>query len=85
MRVTVAYALPEQQWWLEVDVPDDATVIHSIYASGILDAAPGISLESQRVGIFGRFTQLEAKVVEGDRVEIYRPITFKPDEEDEDD
>jgi putative ubiquitin-RnfH superfamily antitoxin RatB of RatAB toxin-antitoxin module len=30
------------------------------------------------VGIFGKFTKLEASVKAGDRVEIYRPITADP-------
>lgn len=85
MRVSVAYALPEQQWWLDVDVPEGASVISCIYASGLLDIVPEINLETQKVGVFGRAVNLESVLAEGDRVEIYRPITWRPPEDDDDD
>jgi putative ubiquitin-RnfH superfamily antitoxin RatB of RatAB toxin-antitoxin module len=31
------------------------------------------------VGIFGKLTRLDAKVADGDRVEIYRHITADPE------
>jgi putative ubiquitin-RnfH superfamily antitoxin RatB of RatAB toxin-antitoxin module len=85
MRVSVAYALPEQQWWLDVEMPEGATVVSTLHASGLLELVPDINLEHQKVGVFGRFVTLESSLVEGDRVEVYRPITWQPDDEDDDD
>jgi len=34
---------------------------------------------SNKVGIFGRITKLDAKLEEGSRIEIYRPITVDPE------
>lgn len=84
MRVSVAYALPEQQWWLDVDVTEGTTVMAAIHKSGLLELNPEINLEKQKVGIFGRVVTLESLLAEGDRVEVYRPITWKPDEDDDD-
>ncbi|TCS38876.1 RnfH family protein [Reinekea marinisedimentorum] len=85
MRVSVAYALPEQQWWLDVDIAEGTTVMAAIHQSGLLDLNADINLEKQKVGIFGRMVNLETLLAEGDRVEIYRPITWTPDDEDDDD
>lgn len=85
MRVSVAYALPEQQWWLDIDVPDGANVVNTIYASGLMDLVPDINLEKQKVGIFGRVVTLEQVLADGDRIEIYRPTTWRPPEDDDDD
>ncbi len=78
MQISVAYALPEKQIWLELSVPDDATVMDAIKQSKILSLFPEVDLENQKVGIFGKFCKLETKLNEGDRVEIYRPITADP-------
>ena len=78
MQISVAYALPEKQIWLELSVPDDATDIDAIQQSNILALFPELNLENQKVGIFGKFCKLETKLKEGDRVEIYRPITADP-------
>jgi hypothetical protein len=54
-------------------------VREAIERAGLLEQYPDIDLDSQRIGIFGKFTKPDAKVKDGDRVEIYRPITADPD------
>ena len=78
MQISVAYALPEKQIWLELSVPEDATVIDAITQSKILSLFPEVDLDTQKVGIYGKFCKLETKLKDGDRVEIYRPITADP-------
>ena len=85
MRVSLAYAVPEQQVWMELDVAEGATVVSAINQSGILELFPDIKIEQQKIGIFGKFVTLEAALVQGDRVEIYRPTTWVPDDDDDDD
>ncbi len=91
MNVGVAYADKFKQVWLKLEVPDDSTVRQAIEHSGLLQQFPEIDLDNQKVGIFGKVTRLDAKLEEGSRIEIYRPITADPelverrdrDEEDE--
>ena len=89
MRVSIAYAEPTAQYWQELEIKDVATVGDAIERSGILQQFPEIDLETQKVGIFGKVVKLDALLAEGDRIEIYRPITADPetvprkDEEDE--
>ena len=78
MHVGVAYADKFKQTWLKLDVPDGSTLRDAIERSGLLDQFPEIDLEVNKVGIFGKLTKLDAKVNDGDRVEIYRPITADP-------
>lgn len=78
MQISVAYALPEKQIWLELNVPDNATVLDAITQSKILKQFPEVDLDKQKVGIYGKFCKLDTKLKDGDRVEIYRAITADP-------
>ena len=79
MNVGVAYADKFKQVWVKLEVPDDSTVRQAIEHSGLLKQFPEIDLENQKVGIFGKLTKLDAKLEEGVRIEIYRPITADPE------
>jgi len=78
MWVEVAYAEPDQQVILKVNVPDDATAQTAIDASGILERFPDIDLEKQKIGIFSRLVTLNQRLQPRDRVEIYRPLLADP-------
>jgi len=79
MNVGVVYADKFEKVWLKLEVPDGSTVQQAIEHSGLLTRFPRIDLDTQRVGIFGKLSKLTAKVAEGDRIEIYRPITADPE------
>ncbi len=78
MNVGVCYAEADRQTWLRLEIPDESTVQQAIELSGLLRLYPTIDLTKQKVGIFGKLTKLDAAIKEGDRVEIYRPITADP-------
>ncbi|MCG5535344.1 RnfH family protein [Ectothiorhodospira mobilis] len=78
LKVEVAYAKPEDQAVLEVTLPLQATVEEAIRASGILERFPEIDLSSNKVGIYGKLTRLDAPLRDRDRVEIYRPLIADP-------
>ncbi len=82
MKVSIAYA-PEQIW-RSMEVSDDATVEDLIRSSGMLDLF-SIDLKKQKIGIFGKFTKLDTRLQDGDRVEIYQAITRVLDDDDDDD
>lgn len=85
MQVSVAYVGALAQSWLELKVDENCTVADAIEKSGLLQQFPEIDLKKNKVGIYGRFTKLDNPLKEGDRVEIYRPITRVLDEDDDDD
>ncbi len=79
MNVGIAYDNGKKQVWLKLEVPDGSTVRDVIDHSKLLEQFPEIDLQSQKVGIFGRATKLDAEVTDGNRVEIYRPIIADPE------
>lgn len=79
MNIGVAYADKFKQLWLKLDVPEGSTVGEAIERSGLLAQFPEIDLSTQAVGVFGKVTKLDARLADGDRVEIYRPVTADPE------
>ena len=79
MNVGTAYDNGKKQVWLKLDVPEGSTVRDVLHLSGLLNMFPEIDLEQQKVGIFGKVSALDTVVVEGNRVEVYRPITADPE------
>ncbi|MDX2458233.1 MAG: RnfH family protein [Gammaproteobacteria bacterium] len=80
IAVEVAYALPEKQLILSLDVAPDATLEEVIRASGILDKFPEIDLGKNKVGVFGKPGKLGDTLHADDRIEIYRPLIADPKE-----
>ena len=78
IKVEVAYALPQKQVILGLEVEADATLEQVIHASGILQQFPEIDLSQNRVGVFGKLGKLTDTLHAGDRVEIYRPLIADP-------
>lgn len=80
IRVEVAYARPERQLILAVELAPGATVEQAINASGILTQYPDIDLGIAKTGVFGKARPLSAVITDGERVEIYRPLIADPKE-----
>ena len=78
MIVEVAYALPDKQSLVSLEVEKGTTLKEAIEASGILDSFEQIDLNKDRVGIFSKFATLDTVLREKDRVEIYRPLIADP-------
>jgi hypothetical protein len=80
INVEVAYALPEKQLIMPVNVDVGTTVGGAIVQSGIMMEFPDLDLEHSDVGIFGKVTKMETVLQDGDRVEIYRQLIADPKE-----
>lgn len=76
--VEVVYALPKKQYLQRVTLEEGATIEQAIVASGLLTLRTDIDLARNKVGIFSRPAKLQDNVQDGDRVEIYRPLTADP-------
>ena len=74
ITVEVAYALPNQQLIIPVQVAAETNAEAAIQASGILNKFPEINLNTQQIGIFGKLTRLDTTLRHLDRIEIYRPL-----------
>lgn len=80
IKVEVAYATPQKQKILALDVPQGTTVYQAAEMSGIVDEFPEINLEEAKMGLFGKAVRAPKDEVlrEMDRVEIYRPLIIDP-------
>lgn len=78
LRVTVVYCAPGCEDLCEVTLPAGATVGDAIGAAGVLERRPEIAQRPPDVGIWGRACALDQTLADGDRVEIYRPLTVEP-------
>jgi uncharacterized protein len=63
-----------------LELPAGAAAIDAIRASGLLERFPELDLSVQAIGVWGRPCALDARLREGDRVEIYRPLVMDPNE-----
>ena len=80
MRVEVAYATPERQLVLPLEVHRGCTLAEAIERSSICEEFPGLVVDFAAVGIFGRKAPAGQVLQPGDRVEIYRPLIADPKE-----
>jgi len=78
IRVEVAYALPDRQVIIVLEIEPNSTVQAAIQQSNILVQFPEIDLQQQKVGIFSKRCELTDVVHDGDRIEIYRPLIIDP-------
>lgn len=80
MKVEVAYATPEKQQIIALDVADGTTALEAVHQSGIKDVFPEIDPDGDSMGIFGKVIKSPAEhpLRDGDRVEIYRPLKIDP-------
>lgn len=80
MRIEVAYALPDRQELIELDLDAGATVADAVRASGLAERYPEIDPGKGPFGVFARRCDPARVLRPGDRVEIYRPLKVDPKE-----
>jgi len=84
-KCTVAFATPSRQWLWQVSLKDEATVADALAQARTLYAADPASAQGNvpwdaDVGIFGELCDRSAVPRDGDRIELYRPLTSDPKE-----
>jgi putative ubiquitin-RnfH superfamily antitoxin RatB of RatAB toxin-antitoxin module len=80
VKVEVAYARPDRQCVITVEIAAGSTIEAAIRLSGILAEFPEIDLAAQKIGVFSKSCSLSDKIRGGDRIEIYRPLIIDPKE-----
>lgn len=80
VEVEVVYATPERQARYPLRMNSGTTLVDAIRACGVLEDFPEIDLARNRVGIFGTAAKRAQVLRDGDRVEIYRPLSADPKE-----
>ena len=82
IHVEVAFALPQAQRIVALELPEGSTVRQAALQSGLDKQFPELDLASADLGIFGKVVAKPEETVlsTGDRVEIYRPLIADPKE-----
>lgn len=82
IKVEVAYALPDKQMLIPLQVKRGTTMFDAAVQSGIAGKFEGLDLESAPMGVFGKAERKprERVLEDGERVEIYRPLIADPKE-----
>ena len=76
-RCTVVFALPERQWLWTVDLADDSTVGDALSQARGQAGDVHVPWDAE-TGIFGEPCAREAIPRDGDRIELYRPLSSDP-------
>ncbi len=80
LNVEVCYALAQRQELVKVRLPEGATLLQALEASGLLEKHPEIDLKKNKFGIFAKLSKADSVLRDRDRVEIYRPLIADPKE-----
>lgn len=78
--IEVAFALPDEQLILNVQVPEGTSVFDAAKMSGIEQRFDDLNVDDMPLGIFGKTVRKpkDEVIKAGQRIEIYRPLTIDP-------
>ncbi|MCZ6471753.1 MAG: RnfH family protein [Gammaproteobacteria bacterium] len=78
--IEIAYATPGRQKIIECEIEPGTSPRDAVQQSEIKQHFPEIDLESCDIGVFGKSVRPDYNLVDGDRIEIYRPLIADPKE-----
>ena len=81
IAIEVAYAMPDKQSIIKLDVPEGTTVMQAVVISQIDSNFENLTLsEDLKLGVWGKAVTGDRALLAGERVEIYRPLLVDPKE-----
>lgn len=79
VRIEVVYALPTQQWVMELELEAGATVRDALAHVQHEDGFSALDIQQMAVGIWGNVIDDRDRVlIDEDRIELYRPLVMDP-------
>jgi putative ubiquitin-RnfH superfamily antitoxin RatB of RatAB toxin-antitoxin module len=78
MRVEIAYAEPQRAIVKTLRLAPGSRISDALQMAAHDPDFSGVDLANAAVGIFGRLARADHILQEGDRIEIYRPLTADP-------
>lgn len=78
LKCEVAYARPDRQFVVTVELGAGATARDALLASGLIDVCVEVDPATAVYGVFGRVVRSDHLLHDGDRLEIYRPLKADP-------
>jgi len=81
LKIVVAYSpSPRDVDMVTVSVPEGATVLDALKASGLIERHPEIDPAQMKLGVWGKLREPHDVLRDADRVEVYRPLLVDPKE-----
>jgi putative ubiquitin-RnfH superfamily antitoxin RatB of RatAB toxin-antitoxin module len=65
-------------WDQSIECPPQSSIEQVILQSGLMQAHPSFDFEHASFGVFGKRQSGDFVLQDGDRLEIFRPLTFDP-------
>ena len=79
VEVVLVYSpAPREVFEQTLQLPPCCTALEALHQSGLPEKYPDLRLGTPSLGIWGRRCELDTALREGDRLEIYRPLTVDP-------
>ncbi|HUG59012.1 MAG TPA: RnfH family protein [Candidimonas sp.] len=78
VAVQLVYAEPDSVWQADLQLPAGTTVAQALEASRFASLFPNYPYDALAVGIYGQVCTTDRILADGDRIEIYRQLTFDP-------
>jgi len=79
IEVEVVLALPGREDAVTLRLPEGASLLDAVRASGVLERHPDLR-GPLKLGVFGEMRRSESVARQGDRIEVYRPPAADPKE-----
>lgn len=76
--VEVVYALPGQSWSARLKLPAGSTAAQALLLAMSAGLDGWLGPETLQMAVFGRVVEPGAKLRDGDRLELLRPLTMDP-------
>lgn len=81
IAVEVAYALPDKQQIVRLNVPEGTTALQAVKQSQLDNVFDDLEFSDDlKLGVWGKSVSCDRVLVSGERVEIYRPLLADPKE-----
>ena len=81
IHIEVAYALPEKQRIVKLDVPSGTTALQAVSMSQLDEVFEDLVVGPDiKLGVWGKAVTGDRVLAMGERVEIYRPLLIDPKE-----
>jgi putative ubiquitin-RnfH superfamily antitoxin RatB of RatAB toxin-antitoxin module len=78
LQIEVAYAEPQRAIVKTFRLAPQSQVADAMRLAALDPDFSGVDLENSALGIFGRVVRTDHQLKDGDRIEIYRPLTADP-------
>jgi putative ubiquitin-RnfH superfamily antitoxin RatB of RatAB toxin-antitoxin module len=78
LNVTVCFAYGSGVWLKSFDCSAETTAHQALQISGFFSVFPEVDVSVCGYGVFGQIVDAQTRLHNGDRLEVYRPLSYDP-------